>query len=35
VADELGFDDPSYFGRYFRKYVGQSPEAFRQNGNLS
>ncbi|MGI4866463.1 MAG: helix-turn-helix domain-containing protein [Janthinobacterium lividum] len=35
VADELGFEDPSYFGRYFRKYVGQSPEAFRQNGNLS
>jgi AraC family transcriptional activator of pobA len=30
VADELGFDDPSYFGRYFRKYVGRSPEAFRQ-----
>ncbi|MFD1871481.1 AraC family transcriptional regulator [Hymenobacter bucti] len=35
VADELGFDDPSYFGRYFRKYVGQSPEAFRQSSNLS
>lgn len=35
VAAELGFDDPSYFGRYFRKYVGQSPEAFRQNGNSS
>lgn len=35
VADELGFDDPSYFGRYFRKYVGQRREAFRQNGDLS
>lgn len=35
VADELGFEDPSYFGRYFRKYVGQSPEAFRQRGNSS
>ena len=30
VADELGFDDPSYFGRYFRKYAGHTPEAFRQ-----
>ena len=31
VGYALGFDDPSYFGRYFRKYAGQSPEAFRQN----
>ncbi len=31
VADYLGFDDPSYFARYFKKYVGQSPEAFRQS----
>ncbi|GAB3837608.1 helix-turn-helix domain-containing protein [Hymenobacter jeollabukensis] len=30
VADELGFDDPSYFGRYFRKYAGLPPEAYRQ-----
>lgn len=30
VADYLGFDDPSYFARYFKKYVGQSPEVFRQ-----
>jgi AraC-like DNA-binding protein len=30
VADKLGFEDPSYFGRYFRKYAGQSPEAYRQ-----
>lgn len=34
-ADELGFEDPSYFGRYFRKYVGVSPEVFRQSSNLS
>jgi AraC family transcriptional activator of pobA len=30
LADILGFDDASYFTRYFRKYVGQTPEAFRQ-----
>jgi AraC-like DNA-binding protein len=30
VAYELGFDDPSYFGRYFRKYAGRTPEAYRQ-----
>lgn len=31
VADALGFEDPSYFARYFKKYVGQTPEAFRQS----
>lgn len=30
IAHALGFDDPSYFGRYFRKYAGQPPEAYRQ-----
>ncbi|MDQ2795419.1 MAG: AraC family transcriptional regulator [Bacteroidota bacterium] len=30
VAYELGFADASYFGRYFRKYAGSTPEAFRQ-----
>ncbi|MDQ2794586.1 MAG: AraC family transcriptional regulator [Bacteroidota bacterium] len=30
VAYELGFADASYFGRYFRKYTGRTPEAFRQ-----
>ena len=30
VAYELGFEDASYFGRYFRKYTGTTPEAFRQ-----
>ncbi len=29
IADDLGFDDPSYFSRYFRKYTGQTPEQFR------
>jgi AraC family transcriptional activator of pobA len=31
VADALGFEDPSYFTRYFKKYVGQTPETFRQH----
>jgi len=30
VAYELGFEDASYFVRYFRKYAGTTPEAFRQ-----
>jgi AraC-like DNA-binding protein len=30
VAYELGFADASYFVRYFRKYTGTTPEAFRQ-----
>ena len=31
VADQLGYEDPSYFIRFFRKHTGQSPEAFRKN----
>lgn len=30
VADRLGYDDPSYFIRFFRKHTGLTPEAFRQ-----
>ncbi len=30
VAYELGFEDASYFVRYFHKYAGTTPEAFRQ-----
>lgn len=29
LAAELGFDDPSYFSRFFRKQVGVSPANFR------
>ena len=31
IADHLGYDDVSYFIRFFKKHTGQSPEAFRQN----
>jgi AraC-like DNA-binding protein len=29
VADSVGFNDPSYFGRVFRRIVGCSPQAYR------
>ena len=31
IADHLGYDDVSYFIRFFKKHTGYSPEAFRQN----
>jgi AraC family transcriptional regulator, transcriptional activator of pobA len=31
VADVLGYEDPSYFIRFFKKQTGLTPEAFRQN----
>ncbi|WP_425075977.1 helix-turn-helix domain-containing protein [Psychroserpens sp. S379A] len=30
VAFTLGYDDPSYFIRFFKKHTGYSPEAFRK-----
>ena len=29
VAFDLGYDDPYYFSRIFKKYIGTSPEAYR------
>lgn len=34
VADMLGYDDPSYFIRFFKKQTGFTPETFRQNFKL-
>jgi AraC-like DNA-binding protein len=31
IADQLGYEDPSYFIRFFKKHTGHSPEAFRQH----
>ncbi len=31
IAHDLGFNDVSYFIRFFRKHTGVSPQAFRQN----
>ncbi|TDE48575.1 helix-turn-helix transcriptional regulator [Flavobacterium sp. GT3P67] len=31
IADHLGYEDISYFIRFFKKHTGYSPEAFRHN----
>ena len=31
IADHLGYEDPSYFIRFFKKHTGLSPETFRKN----
>ncbi|MGN6532972.1 MAG: helix-turn-helix domain-containing protein [Ginsengibacter sp.] len=31
IADHLGYEDPSYFIRFFKKHTGHSPDTFRKN----
>jgi AraC family transcriptional activator of pobA len=31
IADQLGYEDVSYFIRFFKKHTGHSPETFRQH----
>jgi AraC family transcriptional regulator, transcriptional activator of pobA len=31
IAYRLGYDDVSYFIRFFKKHTGHTPEMFRQN----
>jgi len=31
IADRLGYEDVSYFTRFFKKHTGYAPEAFRNN----
>lgn len=30
LSDDLGFSDPTYFSRFFRRLAGQTPNAYRQ-----
>lgn len=32
IAQQVGFDDPAYFSRVFRKITGISPQAYRKEG---
>ena len=31
ISERLGFDSPSYFGKYIRKHTGQTPRDFQKN----
>ena len=34
ISYELGFNDPAFFGRFFKKHTGLTPAAFRQNRSI-
>ena len=31
ISERVGYDDPSYFGRLFKKYTGFTPMEFRES----
>ena len=33
IAKNVGYDDPYYFSRIFKKYTGQSPSAYRNDAS--
>jgi AraC family transcriptional activator of pobA len=35
VSYELGFEDPAYFSRFFKKHAGVTPSAFRRSHQMS
>jgi len=35
LAAELGFDDPAYFCRFFKRRIGKSPRDFRRDALAS
>ena len=35
VSDQLGFSDPSYFGRFFKKHTQQAPSVYQKGIELS
>ncbi|HTM97322.1 MAG TPA: AraC family transcriptional regulator [Pedobacter sp.] len=35
IAAELGYEDPYYFSRVFKKYIGTSPEQYRLSANTT
>ncbi|WP_428634544.1 helix-turn-helix domain-containing protein [Sedimenticola sp.] len=34
ISDNLGFSEPAYFSRFFKRHTRQSPKNFRQQHNV-
>lgn len=35
ISDKMGFDEPSYFVKYFKKKVGRTPKDYRKRANFN